>query len=182
MDSKKIRDFVKTEWHENVVPSLMDFIRIPNVSPSFDDAWDTNGLQIRAFELITKWAKAQDIANCKIELLKDVNRTPLLIMEVDAHESEQVCMLYAHIDKQPPMGVWMEGLGPYEPAVKEGKLYGRGAVDDGYGFYCAITAIKAIQAQNLPCPRVVMLFEGCEESGIHRTSAPTPVTPAARLL
>ena len=74
-------------------------------------------------------------------------------------------MLYAHIDKQPPMGVWMEGLGPYDPAVKEGKLYGRGAVDDGYGFYCAITSIKAIQAQGLPCPRIVMLFEGCEESG-----------------
>ena len=59
----------------------------------------------------------------------------------------------------------MEGLGPYLPAVKDGKLYGRGAVDDGYGFYCAITSIKAIQAQKLPCPRIVMLFEGCEESG-----------------
>ena len=67
-----------------------------------------------------------------------------------ARDSEQSCLLYAHIDKQPPMGVWMEGLGPYEPAVKDGKLYGRGAVDDGYGFYCAITSIKAIQAQGLP--------------------------------
>ena len=143
----------------------MDFIRIPNVSPSFDDTWDTNGLQMQAFELVTSWAKAQDLANCKIELLKDAGRTPLLFMEIEAHQSEQVCMLYAHIDKQPPMGVWMEGLGPYEPAVKEGKLYGRGAVDDGYGFYCAITSIKAIQAQGLPCPRIVFVFEGCEESG-----------------
>jgi len=165
MDSKKTAEFVKREWHDNVVPSLMDFVRIPNVSPSFDDAWETNGLQERAFELITKWAKAQDLSNCRIELLKDAGRTPLLVMEIEAHKSEKACMLYAHIDKQPPMGVWMEGLGPYEPAVKEGKLYGRGAVDDGYGFYCAITSIKAIQAQGLPCPRIVMLFEGCEESG-----------------
>eukprot|EP00316_Scyphosphaera_apsteinii_P000219 CAMPEP_0119299234 /NCGR_PEP_ID=MMETSP1333-20130426/1344_1 /TAXON_ID=418940 /ORGANISM="Scyphosphaera apsteinii, Strain RCC1455" /LENGTH=518 /DNA_ID=CAMNT_0007300601 /DNA_START=189 /DNA_END=1745 /DNA_ORIENTATION=+ len=143
----------------------MDFVRIPNVSPAFDETWDTNGLQMQAFDLVTKWAEAQNLNNCKIELLKDAARTPLLVMEIEAHDSEKVCMLYAHIDKQPPMGVWMEGLGPYEPAVKEGKLYGRGAVDDGYGFYCAITSIKAIQAQGLPCPRIVMLFEGCEESG-----------------
>ena len=165
MDSKKTADFVKREWHENVVPSLMDFIRIPNVSPSFDSAWDTNGLQLQAFDLVTNWAKAQGLANCKTELLKEDGRTPLLFMEISAHESEQVCMLYAHIDKQPPMGVWMEGLGPYEPAIREGKLYGRGSVDDGYGFYSAIISIKAIQAQGLPCPRIVMLFEGCEESG-----------------
>ena len=99
MDSKKTADFVKREWHENVVPSLMDFIRIPNVSPSFDSAWDTNGLQLQAFDLVTNWAKAQDLANCKTELLKEDGRTPLLFMEISAHESEQVCMLYAHIDK-----------------------------------------------------------------------------------
>ena len=150
MDSKKTADFVTREWSENVVPSLMDFIRVPNVSPAFDEAWDTNGFQMQAFELVTEWAKAQNIENCKIELLKDGGRTPLLIMEIEARNSEQSCLLYAHIDKQPPMGVWMEGLGPYDPAVKEGKLYGRGAVDDGYGFYCAITSIKAIQAQGLP--------------------------------
>ena len=165
MDCKKAADFVKKEWNENVIPSLMDFVRIPNVSPSFDAEWDTNGLQLQAFELVTKWAKAQNLENCKIELFKDEDRTPLLLMEIEAHQSEQACMLYAHIDKQPPMGVWIEGSGPYEPNVRDGKLYGRGAVDDGYGFYCAITSIKAIQAQGLPCPRIVMLFEGCEESG-----------------
>ena len=99
MDSKKTADFVTREWSENVVPSLMDFIRVPNVSPAFDEAWDTNGLQMQAFELLAEWAKAQNIENCKIELLKDAGRTPLLIMEVEARESEQSCLLYAHIDK-----------------------------------------------------------------------------------
>ena len=129
MDSKETAAFVKREWHENVVPSLCDFIRVPNVSPSFDADWATNGLQEQAFALVTKWAEAQNLAGCKIELLKDAGRTPLLIMEIEAYDSAQTCMLYAHIDKQPPMGVWMEGLGPYEPDVRDGKLYGRGAVD-----------------------------------------------------
>ena len=71
MDCKKAADFVKKEWNENVIPSLMDFVRIPNVSPSFDAEWDTNGLQLQAFELVTKWAKAQNLENCKIELFKD---------------------------------------------------------------------------------------------------------------
>ena len=150
MDSKRTADFVQKDWNENVIPSLMDFVRIPNVSPAFDEEWDSNGFQMQAFDLVTKWAEAQKIPGCKIELLKDAGRTPLLVMEIEAHQSERACMLYAHIDKQPPMGVWMEGLGPYEPAVREGKLYGRGAVDDGYGFYCAITSIKAIKAQGLP--------------------------------
>ena len=119
MDCKKAADFVKKEWNENVIPSLMDFVRIPNVSPSFDAEWDTNGLQLQAFELVTKWAKAQNLENCKIELFKDDDRTPLLLMEIEAHQSEQACMLYAHIDKQPPMGVWIEGSGPYEPNVRD---------------------------------------------------------------
>ena len=98
MDPKKTADFVKREWHENVIPSLADFIKIPNVSPSFDAAWDTNGLQVQAFDHVTKWAESQNLENCKIELLKDAGRTPLLIMEIEAHNSEQACMLYAHIN------------------------------------------------------------------------------------
>jgi acetylornithine deacetylase/succinyl-diaminopimelate desuccinylase-like protein len=165
MDNKRTATFVKKEWIDNVLPSLMDFIRIPNLSPAFDAAWDSNGHQLKAFDLVTRWAKAQKLDNCKIELIKDEGRTPLLIMEIEPHQSEQSCMLYAHIDKQPPMGAWKEGLGPCKPVIKDGKLYGRGAVDDGYGFFSAVTSIKAIQEQGLPCPRIVMLFEGCEESG-----------------
>ena len=96
MDSKKTAAFVKREWHENVIPSLMDFIRVPNVSPSFDAAWATNGLQEQAFDLVTKWAEAQNLAGCKIELLKDTGRTPLLFLEVEANESDRVHALRAH--------------------------------------------------------------------------------------
>ena len=184
MDAKKTADYVQREWNDNVIPSLMDFVRIPNVSPAFDQEWDTNGFQMQAFDLVTKWAEAQKIPNCKIELIKETGRTPLLIMEIEAHQSERSCMLYAHIDKQPPMGVWMEGLGPYEPAVKEGKLYGRGAVDDGYGFYCAITSIKAIKAQGLPwCARASRIDASPRVAGPTHPSpsrAPPEPTPSSR--
>ena len=37
MDNKKTAEFIRTEWDKNAVPSLMDFIRVPNVSPAFDE-------------------------------------------------------------------------------------------------------------------------------------------------
>ena len=66
------------------------------------------------------------------------------------------------MDKQPAGEGW--STDPWEPVVKEdGKLYGRGGVDDGYAVYTAILAVKACQANNIPHPRCVITIEGCEE-------------------
>ena len=60
---------------------------------------------------------------------------------------------------------WREGLGPWSPVIENGRLYGRGAADDGYAVYAALTIVQAIDAQKLPRPRCVGLIETCEESG-----------------
>lgn len=60
---------------------------------------------------------------------------------------------------------WGEGLDPYKPVIKDGKLYGRGAADDGYSFFSTILILKALQKFNLNHTRCVLLFEGDEESG-----------------
>jgi acetylornithine deacetylase/succinyl-diaminopimelate desuccinylase-like protein len=52
-------------------------------------------------------------------------------------------MLYGHLDKQPYDEPWAEGLGPVDPVVKDGRLYGRGAADDGYSIFTAMLAIKS---------------------------------------
>lgn len=72
---------------------------------------------------------------------------------------------YGHFDKQPETQGWSEGLGPWTPVVKDGRLYGRGSSDDGYSFYTALTAIQALEASGRPHPRIVGLFETDEESG-----------------
>ena len=75
-------------------------------------------------------------------------------------------LLYGHMDKQPPLdGLWEEGLGPYKPVIRDGKLYGRGGADDGYAIFSCVTAIKALKEQNVPHGRMVIIIEGCEESG-----------------
>jgi acetylornithine deacetylase/succinyl-diaminopimelate desuccinylase-like protein len=73
--------------------------------------------------------------------------------------------LYGHYDKQPEFSGWAEGLGPWQPVLKDGKLYGRGGADDGYAVFGSLTAIRALQEQNIDHARAVVIIEGCEESG-----------------
>ncbi|OJX96226.1 MAG: peptidase M20, partial [Legionella sp. 40-6] len=56
-------------------------------------------------------------------------------------------------------------LHPWKPVLKDGRLYGRGAADDGYAAYASLAAIKALERQGLPFPRCVLIIEACEESG-----------------
>ena len=49
--------------------------------------------------------------------------------------------MYGHMDKQPFGEGWTTD--PCDPVIKEGKMWGRGSVDDGYAFFTAVLAIKA---------------------------------------
>src|SRR5258706_7451969 len=74
-------------------------------------------------------------------------------------------MLYGHLDKQPEMTGWREGLGPWTPVIEGDKLYGRGGADDGYAIFASLTAINAVRRDKRPHARCVVLIEACEESG-----------------
>jgi len=91
-------------------------------------------------------------------------RTPVILIEVPGTTRDTV-LLYGHLDKQPEMAGWAEGLGPWIPARKDDKLYGRGGADDGYAMFASIAALRALAEQKIPHARCVILIEGCEESG-----------------
>jgi acetylornithine deacetylase/succinyl-diaminopimelate desuccinylase-like protein len=73
--------------------------------------------------------------------------------------------MYGHLDKQPEMTGWREGLGPWTPVIHDGKLYGRGGADDGYAVFCAIAALRQLKEDKRAHRRCVILIECCEESG-----------------
>ena len=54
-------------------------------------------------------------------------------------------LLYGHLDKQPWMDGWYEGLSPTDPVIRGDNLYGRGGADDGYAVFTCMLAIKNLQ-------------------------------------
>ncbi len=168
MDASQISTFVDTKWESEIVPQLVDYIRIPNKSPMFDADWVANGHMDRAVELMESWARAQAIPGMQVDALQLEGRTPLIFIDIPASGADvgdDCVLLYGHLDKQPEMTGWGEGLGPWEPVLKGDRLYGRGGADDGYAIYGSLAAIMALQAQDAPHARCVVLIEACEESG-----------------
>jgi acetylornithine deacetylase/succinyl-diaminopimelate desuccinylase-like protein len=163
MDAPAALTFVQKTWDADIVPALSEYVRIPAKSPHFDPGWKAHGHIDRAVALIEGWCKARRIEGLVVEVVRLEGRTPLIYMEV-AGRGETV-LLYGHLDKQPEMVGWAEGLGPWTPVVRGDKLYGRGAGDDGYAAFAALTAIEAVQQQKIPHARCVVLIEACEESG-----------------
>lgn len=155
--------FIATYWQEQVMPGLQGFIRIPNVSPLFDPEWANNGLLRQAVRHVANWMDAQNLDGLRTEIVELTGRTPLLFAELDGTGTQTV-FFYGHLDKQPPVTGWSDGLGPYTPVVRDGKLYGRGVVDDGYNIFACIAALKALQDAGHALPHCVFFFDTCEES------------------
>ena len=164
MDTNKIRRFVEHTWTDSIIPALNEYITIPNQSPAYDAHWHHNGYMDQAVELIANWIRTQEVPGLALDVVRLEGRTPLLLVEVPGDSAETV-LLYGHLDKQPPMEGWNEGLGPWKPLSRNGKLYGRGGADDGYAAFASLTAIKALKLQGLSCARCVIIIEACEESG-----------------
>lgn len=164
MNAETTRAFVEKLWRGSILPSLHEFIRIPNQSPAYDPSWHSRGFMEKAVELTTSWARAQGIAGLGIEVLRLPERTPLVLMEL-AGDVAGTVLLYGHLDKQPPFEGWREGLGPWTPVEQDDRLYGRGGADDGYAIFAITAAMAALQEQKTPHPRLVALIECSEESG-----------------
>lgn len=170
--------FVNERWDRELVPLLHDYIAIPNVSPAFDPEWAAHGHMAEAVALLEQWARAQAIEGLTVEVATLPGRTPLIVMEVPAHDERtavgtgagdgdvpDTVLLYGHLDKQPPMVGWRDGLGPWSPVLDGDRLFGRGGADDGYSIFAALTAIEAVQRHGGTHRRCLVVIEASEESG-----------------
>ena len=178
LDASKIDRYVAEKWDDDIVPQLVEYIRIPNKSPMFDADWVKHGYMDDAVKLMESWARAQPIPGMQLEVVRLENRTPLIFIDIpasgpaaDASASatstlgDDCVLLYGHLDKQPEMTGWDDDLGPWKPVIKGDKLFGRGGADDGYAIFGSLAAIQALQQQGAPHARCVVLIEACEESG-----------------
>jgi acetylornithine deacetylase/succinyl-diaminopimelate desuccinylase-like protein len=162
----RIAAFIDKLWDAEVVPTLVDYIAIPNKSPAFDRDWAAHGHMDKAVAMFEAWArrKIAPLSGSTLEVVRLEGRTPVILIDIPGQGADCV-LLYGHLDKQPEMTGWSEGLGPWTPVIRGDKLYGRGGADDGYAMFGAISALLALQDAGLPHARCVILIEACEESG-----------------
>jgi acetylornithine deacetylase/succinyl-diaminopimelate desuccinylase-like protein len=164
IDRDRTRALVQRAWDHDIVPALTEYIRIPAKSPMFDARWAEHGHIDRAVSLITDWARQRRIEGLALEVIRLEGRTPIILMEVPGTGGDTV-LLYGHCDKQPEMVGWADDGGPWTPVRRGDRLFGRGAGDDGYAAFAALTAIETLQAQGVPHARCLVLIEASEESG-----------------
>ena len=168
MTQLNAQSFIDELWMDSIVPELVDYIRIPNKSPHFDPKWAEHGYMDEAVKQIHGWCQRQGIPGMQSEVVRLEGRTPLIFMDIPpAHggDAGDTILLYGHLDKQPEMTGWADGLGPWILVIRDEMLYGRGGADDGYAAFGSLAAIMAVQREGRPHPRCVVLIEACEESG-----------------
>lgn len=168
MNIEQNKKFVNEFWDKAIIPTLMEYIHIPNKSPHFDPLWEQHGYMEQAVKLIVGWCKKHGPEDMKIKVVTLPGRTPMIYMEIPGKgdvDVDDTILMYGHLDKQPEMTGWEVDLHPWKPVLKGEKLYGRGSADDGYAAFASLAAILALRAQKQAHPRCVMLIEACEESG-----------------
>jgi hypothetical protein len=94
MDSAKLKSFVRAEiWDDAVVPTLTEYIRIPNKSPAFDPDWAAHGYMRDAVKLFERWArdKIAAIEGAALEVVQLAGRTPLIFIEIPGEGRRPFC-------------------------------------------------------------------------------------------
>jgi acetylornithine deacetylase/succinyl-diaminopimelate desuccinylase-like protein len=137
---------------------LFEFLRIPSVSARSEHNVDTQ----RAAEWVSDAMK-------KVGLTTRIHPTaghPIVVGEWRGAPGKPTLLIYGHYDVQPaePLELWQSP--PFEPTIRDGKIFARGSVDDKGQLYLHIKAIESQLATTGKLPmNVIVLAEGEEEVG-----------------
>ncbi len=138
---------------------LIEFLRIPSISASPEHAGDVR----RASEFVHDWLAAAGLEHAAII---EGSGHPLVYADWLKAPGKPTLLLYGHYDVQPPdpLEEWISP--PFEPAVRDGNLYARGAADDKGQLYILMESVRRVLRERGKLPlNVRFLIEGEEESG-----------------
>jgi acetylornithine deacetylase/succinyl-diaminopimelate desuccinylase-like protein len=145
------------EREETHLAELFDFLRIPSVSALPDHRSDVR----RAANWVADRMRQAGIPD--VEVL-ETGGHPLVIGHWRVDPAKPTAMIYAHYDVQPPDPLDLWESPPFEPEIRDGKIYARGSGDDKAGLLAAILAVEAMAARDGQPPiNLVFFFEGEEE-------------------
>src|SRR3569623_708508 len=102
MDTARLSGFIGGLWDDEIVPQLIEYIRIPNKSPMFDAKWAEHGYMDQAVALLERWARSKlaGLPGATLEVVRLEGRTPLIFIDVPAtlHDCNDTVVLYGHLD------------------------------------------------------------------------------------
>jgi acetylornithine deacetylase/succinyl-diaminopimelate desuccinylase-like protein len=152
-----IKDYV-AQHKQRLLDELFDLLRFPSVSA--DPKYKPELLKTADF--VAK--KLRDAGADKVEACQ-TDGNPIVYGEKIIDPSKPTVLVYGHYDVQPPDPLELWKTPPFEPTVRDGKIYARGACDDKGQFYMHIKAFELMmQTGTLPC-NIKFMIEGEEEVG-----------------
>lgn len=154
-----------TEWKayqeknkDRFLEELLSLLRIPSVSAKTEHKEDMK----KCAEAVKK--SLVDAGAGKAEIFQ-TDGHPVVYAEKITDPSWPTVLVYGHYDVQPaePLELWHSG--PFEPVIKDGRIYARGSADDKGQFYMHVKALEIMDRTNSLTTNIKFLIEGEEEIG-----------------
>jgi len=163
---EKILDEVEN-LRDEMVETLVELIKIPAISPDYSYEGEYDKAQ-KLLEIIKDWPFDKvEVYNAPDERAKNGVRPSILAYYYGekGEESPRLWIL-THIDVVPPGDLSRWESDPFEPVVKDGKVYGRGSEDNGQSLVASLYAVKAMMNLGIrPNRTVILAFVSDEETG-----------------
>src|SRR5215216_5379449 len=156
---------MQTAWKEyqdknqqRFLDEMLELLRIPSVSAKSEHKEDMR----KCAELVKQ--RLLD-SGCDKAQVMDTEGHPVVYGEKIIDPSKPTVLVYGHYDVQPPepLNLWTNP--PFEPTIKDGKIYARGSADDKGQFYMHVKAMETLVKTGTLENNIKFLIEGEEEVG-----------------
>src|SRR5450432_15817 len=143
---------------ERFLDEMIELLRIPSVSAKSEHKED----MILCAEAVKKSLIASGADKAEI---METQGHPVVYGEKIIDTNKPTILIYGHYDVQPaePLELWNSG--PFEPVIKDGKVYARGSADDKGQFFMHVKALETLVKTNTMSTNIKFLIEGEEEVG-----------------
>lgn len=143
---------------EKFLAELIDLLKIPSISARSENKAD----MLHCAEVVKQ--RLVEAGADTVTIYPTVGH-PIVYAEKIIDPSKPTVLVYGHYDVQPadPLELWHSG--PFEPVIKDGKIYARGSADDKGQFYMHVKALETFTQTNSFSTNIKFLIEGEEEIG-----------------
>lgn len=140
-----------------MLETFFEYLRIPSISAQPDHAPDVRNCAEWLSGLFTSWGLSSEV--------RETGGAPVVLARSAVDPSKKTVLLYGHYDVQPvePLDLWTTP--PFEPAVRDGLIYARGATDNKGQTFSHLIGLRELLAQGDLPVNLIILVEGEEEVG-----------------